>query len=248
MFADFENLDAWLATRCGQPLPIPPSFTPYGSLRDPTMMLVHGVPADAINLGGMRMGLEYEDSEGGVSARVVRLRRAWLVDGFGRFTAFCEMRSAPRQFAFAGVLELTDLQTGEVHKGADAFFVEFGVRETDAVRRIAMNSIRGGMQVLMALAVADGLLVADEIEIVVRYAHRRAEQLGTSLLSADEKMIAKVAARMRPDLETAEQALDALRSDREHLVLVLRSLRQLAHADDSLSIEEESIMRALGVA
>ncbi|KAA2236956.1 hypothetical protein [Salinarimonas soli] len=248
MLADYEALDSWLVMRCGRPLDLPPGFTPRGGARDPSHMLVHGVPRDAVDLGGLAVGISYRDRGGDETARMVRLRRAWLVDGDGYVTAFCELRREPRLFRFSGIVQLVDAQTGEVVTDVLAFMTELGVREPDPNRRAMWESIRLGMRVLMGLAVSDGQVTEDEVQNVVLYADRRAEDFGIMLDEKDCKRVIHIAARLRPDLETAREALREITADPAHARIVVRAMRALSMADDLVCVAENAFFRDLGVA
>jgi hypothetical protein len=242
MLADFEVLDTWMAARCGRIVPLRSTLTPMGGLKDPSTMLVSGVPSNAIDLRGITVEILYTDANGDDSARRIHLRKGWRTEHDGHVSSFCELRGKPRRFCFSGIGRLLDCATGEIVTDVSTFFDHLGVLPYDAKRSAMWQSVRAGIVLLMALATTDEALVSDELEAVVVYADRRAEALGLTMTEIDHARVLQTARRLRPDIDAAREALRDVMADRSHAMLIARSMRALSAADDVVCAAERAFL------
>ena len=211
-------------------------------------MIAPVVPPDAIDLRGLILAMRYLDMKDEDTLRTIRCSRAWEESGETHITAWCLLREEPRRFKASGIVECIDCGTGEVISDPRSFFTELGVVETDETARRVWADIRPGVRFLMALASTDGQVVEDEIECVVRYADTRAADLGMALEYRDHQRIARVARRLRPDLDTAREDLFTLMQDSEHFRLMRRTVKSMVESDDAFSLEERGFLREIGLA
>ncbi|MCP1200086.1 hypothetical protein [Notoacmeibacter sp. MSK16QG-6] len=247
MLADFEVLDSWLMARCGGAVPSHPDFAPGGAPRDDSWMIAPVVPHDAFDLKGIHIALRYHDMNADETTRTVQLSAGWFDDIDGHLTGFCLLRSQPRRFRMSRIGDAIDCATGEIIEDKPLYFRSLGVGDTDPERKSAWRDIQQGVRIMMALAHSDGRIVEDEIQAVLAYADKRAQDWGFMLSVDDAERVARVARRQWPTLDVAREDLAAVRHDAGHFRLLMQSMRALAHADDSFSIEEREFFDRLGV-
>lgn len=238
----FEGVDDWLATRVGQPIPLPDGFVPRGGFGDPAYMIRLVVPKEAVSLGSISIALTYHGDEAGETRRAVRLKRGWFDRSILYVSGYCELRREPRMFRGDRMLEIIDWRTGEVHSDPGPFFAEFGLTERPLLSFDVFRRIRHAAVILMALASADGEVHADEIEAVLRFADEIAFDAGIELATSDLKIIRRAAQLMRPDADDVAEAILAIRGDRSVHRPLQRAMRTLIAADDRISPEEKRLV------
>jgi len=241
-----SEAEAWFRARLGAPLPTPPDRRPLAPFADPLVMLSFAPPPDAIDLGGIVVWLVYRDEARQESQRAVRCGKMWRRGEVGYLMGFCELRQGTRRFRIDHIEAVIVPTTGELIE-AGPFFSHLGLDEQSVDRRGFFAALRRGAVVLVAAGRADGHLVEDEMEAVYRWAERLSELHGIEL---DERALAALrrwAVLVHP---TADDALDALMAIREHpeeVRLMVRAVRDLAHSDDHVSIEDVRLMEWLGI-
>lgn len=237
---------AWFGMRLGAPLPEPPERRRRGPGRDPVSMLSTVPPPDAVDLGGLVLWLVYRDEDDAESERPVRCRRAWLRGDRGYLSGYCELRREPRLFRLDRIAMMVDPETGEVFE-TFAYFEALGVHAAAREWLDFLAGLRRGVVVLAALGSADGHLVSDEVEAILRWADRLADFYGVDFDRRTHRAVEQTARLARPSPEEAFTALAEIRERPSESRLILRAARDLVASDDQVTIEEARLMEWLGL-
>jgi len=84
------------------------------------------------NVGGLSVVIEYTDTKGNSSQRLITCWKLSVRADKEYLNAFCHHRKAPRSFRIDRITDIFDAQTGESLSPAQAFFATFKPDETSA--------------------------------------------------------------------------------------------------------------------
>lgn len=179
--------------------------------------------------------LTYRDPDGEESRRVVTLQRLDPDRSGLKLICWCHAAGALRCFNLAGIVEVFDVVTGEVHDDALAFFSNHPllIEPKDPVD-YALRICRHEVNVLVTVGAADGRFDPDEQDRVILHVFDRMPDL-----AMDEEVLRDRLCRLAPDVGAFEAAMWQMsRFRRGDPVALLRSLRKLVDADGRITPEE----------
>ncbi|SLN77528.1 TerB family tellurite resistance protein [Oceanibacterium hippocampi] len=234
---DLKSLFAGLLSRVQRmpPPPPPPGFYLTGPAVDPPEPIVD-IPDDAPRavVGGV-YAITYRDSSGRLSKRTITVHEFIGLGDDVLIAAYCQLRAAKRQFYASRILEFTDLQTGEVIDEPEDILWLFRPDDTS----VALRNHGGSLALLVAIGRVDGRLAAKERAVVAEWLVSRA---GPGVL--DLGRIDRHIARLRPDVETLDLAIESLAAaPREEIAEILKAAERVARADGKVVAEEVAFIR-----
>ena len=189
---------------------------------------------------GCTFAIDYVDSKGAesrrrITIRSVKRRTADPTDILIR--AYCHERGAARAFLLSRIREVIDLATGEVIGDPRAYFMAISVPGVGGPRddtHQALERVRPDLQILVALARADGQFHPDEDQVILSYVASRCRDLNPDW-AAVQRHIATLHPERDNYLEAVERFADA---DDDRVADLLRTVRRVAEADGVLDSEE----------
>jgi hypothetical protein len=180
-----------------------------------------GAPVSAAGLPPVGVFMEYEDTQGSLSSRLITIRRFQGPSGSRMLQAWCHMRDAVRSFREDRILSITDLTTGEVFD--ERASIATWLDDLEAAGKAAGPMLTDAATLLgfiaaadQSLAAAEGGLVADTLGALsggqgfdaTALIHRLAA------LAPDEMLVRAAAGRAAswpgPDRERLTQAVLAM--------------------------------------
>lgn len=179
--------------------------------------------------------LTYIDQGGFESRRIVTLQRLDPDRSGLKLICWCHAARARRCFSVAGIVEVFDVVTGEVHDDAKAFFANHPmlIEPNDPVD-YALRVCRHEVNVLVTVGAADGRFDPDEQDKVIMHVFDRLPDV-----AMDEALMRDRLCRLAPDVGAFEAAmLQMSRFRRGDPVALMRSLRKLIDADGRITPEE----------
>lgn len=149
----------------------------------------------------------------------------------------CEYARAPRQFRVNDIIQIFDLDTGEIVEDPRNWIAVLKQTAIDAMPGALKEEAKRGLRVLMAIAAAGGGLNDERRALLKRYTLSRASMIGVTVDDNVSAVIEALLGRMRPSREVALAALEKQsRLDREkwpdHHGLILEVASALALACD----------------
>ncbi|MEO1729110.1 MAG: WYL domain-containing protein [Pseudomonadota bacterium] len=203
--------------------------------------------ADAIDavdtVGGLSVVIEYSDSRGNSSQRLITCRKLVVRAGKEYINAFCHHRKSPRSFRVDRITDIFDANTGESLSPAQAFFAGF---EPD---NVANSGLSWGLSVgrradLIAMLNALVFIARcdkdfhpserDSIEQALTSFWLRLEIAG----DPDFTDILEYADRLAPDGETFWVAMHRFREDPDLESIFIRQSNALIEADGVINESE----------
>ncbi len=223
---------------------------------DPHDTLPSPHPAEHDRADGQSFAIDYVDHAGHPSHRRISV---WAVErnpeGVPILVARCHERQAARAFRVDRITAVTDFDGTRREPLARFFFETFGflwpkearlgaMREEDArwdrIREVARRS---GIGLLAALARADHLIRAAEVDEMRLYCEAACAAKGIDLTGAESERLAAWLSRLRPTAETIEADLEALfQSDPETIATLLRAGLKVVSADGALHGREAEML------
>lgn len=188
------------------------------------------------SLSGLNLIIEYEDSKGKRTQRVISCRQYLQADHKDYLKAFCHHRSAMRSFRLDRIVDVYDPLTGESLSPVEAFFAQFAPDRTQS------SGLTWGLSVsrradLVALINALVFLARSDQEYhpSERMVLERAVTsfwLRLEILSdLDCEPILEFADKVSPDSELFWVALHQLKTDPQLVEIFRRSGQQLIEVD-----------------
>jgi hypothetical protein len=180
--------------------------------------------------------IEYEAARGESSGRAVAIQRIWRHEGLLYMQGVCHLRHQLRTFRVDRISELICLATGEVtDKPADwlehhAFLVP--APEADYTPH-AVRRRRDELAILAYLALADGHMDPDEVEIAVDLVMMSTEK------QIDRDRAGRYVKRLSPTALDLGEAVARVSKDDARWDCLRRSMRRLVDADGRWPIEEQ---------
>ncbi len=197
----------------------------------------HVEPLDDLgSLGGLSIVIEYTDSKGILSQRLITCRKLSVRAGKEYINAYCHNRKSPRSFRVDRIKDIFDAATGESLSPAQAFFARFQADE------ISNSGISWGLSVgrradliallnaLIFIARCDKDFHSEErasLESALTSFWIRLEILG----DPDFDDLLRYADRLAPDGETFWVAMHRLREDPALADIFVRHANLLIQAD-----------------
>lgn len=196
-----------------------------------------------VSLEGQSIGVEYINSKGQESRRILTLRQIKsMPDGRRLIIAFCNTRKSIRTFRLDRIQSVFDFD-GQVFE-PEAFFEElltgYDIEMPTTSKAIdifllAMDAIH----ILTALARIDGEFHKSEMAQILEFVQTLAEEANLAFSPGDRQMIARRIYRHYPERETVFRALSELQTrDRQFLDRTLTYCGKVIDADGQHSPEE----------
>ena len=190
-----------------------------------------------------RLLLVYKNKSGKQSERMVDVKRfeGWP-DGY--FVGFCHLRNRVRTFTYNGILEATDIASGEV-LGAEQvvqFLMRLYQRSPQRALDIFIQEHKPVIDVLTYIGHCDGKFVATERNVVVEWL---LQETGVSEELAD---YAKEQVKEWPLPDEIEFDFAAITINRimpEMMPAILQQAEAVAAADNKLHENENTALRRL---
>lgn len=199
--------------------------------------------ADLGSLSGLGLILEYEDSRGRSTQRVVTCKQFSIEGGFQYLKAYCHHREAVRTFRLDRIVDIFDPRTGESLSPVQAFFLKF------SPDKITQSGLTWGLSVgrradliallnaLIFIARCDREFHPTEravLEVALTSYWIRLELLG----DPDFEDILAYADRLSPDGETFWLAMHRFLEENALGDIFKRHVRMLIEADGIVRSEE----------
>ena len=192
--------------------------------------------SEVSSLSGLSLIIEYEDSKGRKSQRVISCRQ-YLEAGEDRYLkAFCHHRSAIRSFRLDRIVDVFDPLTGESLSPVQIFFAQFApdIKQTSGLtwglsvsRRADLIAV---LNVLVFLARCDQEFHSVELEALEEAITRFWLRLEIRN-DPDCEAILNFAQKLSPDGELFWVALHQIKNDPILVSVVRRSAKMLVEAD-----------------
>ncbi|MDB5596269.1 MAG: hypothetical protein JWM36_3230 [Hyphomicrobiales bacterium] len=208
---------------------------------DPQSELTHAAHPDFLahplppigTLSGLVYGVEYGDSQGEITSRVLRLDDV-RPDGSHLFiSGHCYLRDGERTFRASRIVGLTDHRTGNVIERPPDHFQQFvsGESLTHPDHRRAFKRAKPGLTALLWAARADIVAGEASIAILLAFAEERLQldprtQLPPEALDPD--LLRYWCGRMRPTGAEAGHAIAVMWAGGKEIRLVCAHLGRLA--------------------
>lgn len=125
----------------------------------------------AFDVIGNHFIIRYVDRQEQESRRRIQVRGLGYSGGELSLTAYCFEREAIRSFLAKRIAEATNAQTGEVF---DHPFEYFSALSAQSPTAEALERSSPGIQILAALAICDGHLHSEGIQVIMRYVDEHA--------------------------------------------------------------------------
>lgn len=231
----------WFAKRGELPLVRPASFREYTPLdddpdsrRDCTEQRIRGVA----------FGLEYCDSRGWASTRMVRCLAVDPVHP-ACLSAYCSVRQAPRTFRIDRIISIADLRTGRILSGHEqmALLSSYLRGSPDSEEFAALADVqevtRDGVFALLQLAMPDGRLSAAARSTVISYVKAEADATRTVLAPSGD--IEVWIDNLLPPLGGVLDSVTALLTDKDRFARLLPWLLKVMRSRDTFADEEEDV-------
>ncbi|WP_416831916.1 MAG: WYL domain-containing protein [Erythrobacter sp.] len=199
---------------------------------------------DAIErIGGLSVIIEYSDSKGATSQRLITCKKLSVRAGKEYISAFCHHREAPRSFRIDRITDIFDAQTGESLSPAQAFFASF---EPDVT---AKSGLSWGLSVgrrIDLIALLNALVFIARCDKDFHPSERQViEEALTSFWMRLEIMgdpdfddIMKYADKLAPDGETFWAAMHRFKEDVDLRNIFSRHANMLIQADGVIDDRE----------
>lgn len=199
---------------------------------------------------GQAVGIEYQDSAGAFSRRVVTILRVKPGPEALLAVTWCYMRAAYRSFRVDRITALIDLQTGTIESERDdierAFAILLQTRLADGYETTRMVIDRAGpaINILTYLSRCDGRVHPGETQAILSFLDAIATDLNLPL---NETVARRLAARMHVTPEMFNRSLNRLaRLDATTERRLMLAIRRLVDADGWLAPEEAAALIELG--
>ena len=190
-----------------------------------------------------RLLLVYQNKSGKNSERMVDVKRS---EGWpdGHFVGFCHLRHRVRSFTYSGILEATDIASGEVLEAEQVvrFLMQLYQRSPQRALDIFIQEHKPIIDVLTYIGHCDGKFVPAERNAVMKWL---LEETGVADELAD---YAKEQVKEWPQPEAMDfdfAALTISRTMPEMMPAVLQQAEAVAAADNKLHENENTVLRRL---
>lgn len=195
------------------------------------------------SLRGLALVLEYRDSKGRVSQRLVTCQQFAKQGGKEYLKAFCHQRQNPRSFRIDRIVDIFDPTTGESLSPVQAFFAQF------SPDKVTKSGLSWGLSVSKR---ADLIALLNALIFIARcdreYHPTERSSLERSLTSywlrfelpgdPDFEDILNYADRLSPDGETFWLAMHRFKEEPELASIFKRNAMLLIEADGIVRAEE----------
>ncbi len=198
---------------------------------------------DLGTISGRNLIIEYEDSKGQLTQRVISCRQMTNQGGTAYLKAFCHHRSAIRTFRLDRILDLFDPITGETLSPVQAFFAQFAT-DLETASGLTWGLSVGRKADLIALINALVFLARCDKE----YHPKEREALERAITAfwlrleldgdPDCEAILSHADRLSPDSELFWTAVQRISEDERLEQIFRRSMQELIVADGVIKPEE----------
>jgi tellurite resistance protein len=238
-----DALREWLAGRAPRRIAMA-TLTETDAEPDPAWMLEPPLQTGTVVEDGVRIGIVQAGS-GGLTPRIVHLRRVWHEGGVTYLGGICELRQGWRTF------RVDDIRACVIPGSDRRYSVEdlLGALGFDLAASTSVagywSRVRACAIVLVALADTDGIVMPAELAAVSRYAEALARSMGLSISDEDMTNFRTALPALSATTESVEVALDAIGHDREALPLFLDAVRSLAESDGGVSDRERRFIERI---
>ncbi|MFT3672046.1 helix-turn-helix transcriptional regulator [Aestuariivirga sp.] len=157
-----------------------------------------------LEIDGLRVWLHYVDGADQPSERWVQLRRIHAWNNCQYLEGFCELRNEPRTFRLDGIVDVAD-SSGEIYEPVEFFAPYF--RNPDGRTRHVIARIGDELRLLAFIASADGVLGRKEVNLIMRIAEIRANDMGIELTTAQLADLRRWAKAQDPDAQAMKAAI-----------------------------------------
>lgn len=183
--------------------------------------------------------LIYSDANESLTGRGFKLLRLGQTGNDIAVGGICFMRSAYRQFKATRIVEVTDLNTGEISEDGRAFFANHpllglgdGRKKTEEEK--AIKEVRDELVVLTFVSASDGEIHPFEMEEIVKFVFNSWDE------SLDEAIVAARVASFVPDSSAFLRSMDRLCQKPGQARALERALRAVVDADRKLHQNEQA--------
>lgn len=186
--------------------------------------------------------LIYEDTKLNLTGRGFKLRKLIKKGNDITVGGICFLRHAYRHFLASRIVEVTDLNTGEVSENGIDFFRNHPLLtdseyEYKSEEEKVFIHFRDEIIILTFVSATDGEIHNKEIDELVKFmAFNWPEPLSEKTLRTRIKMFA-------PDERAFLRALESLKYKKDHLRAFNRALHAVVDADRRLHINEQTLAR-----
>jgi hypothetical protein len=213
----------------GAVVPKPKGFVPRLPPADHEHEILEPGGETIADLLGTLMRIEYADSNGEVSERLVTVKKVTRLGGVWQLGCYCQMRHAPRTFRADRILSMSRVVAHEEH--VDNVQQWLGrLLDPDPVATL-INDCRYSLTLLLFIAQCDSQFSRDEIELIGEYLW---EVSGYSSRIDPAKLRAEVSHRW-PDADSFKLAIAGMkRAESSRIPLFKRTLKKVTDSDGLL--------------
>ena len=185
----------------------------------------------------------YSSAAGVLSERCITIRRVELIVNDIKLIVYCHLRRATRTLLASRIIQLIDLNTGEVFDEAANYcrdhFLNDGAPTGFGPEALAIGRCKDELVLLTVLAAVDGTVCENEEDLLVAHVFDRWDD------PLDEGEVRRRLRAIVPDEAAFNSALNHLSKGRGDLATLRRSVRRLVDADGVLDPKEVSFVVAL---
>lgn len=201
------------------------------------------VPASSdeggVDIIGGQFIIRYVDAKEQESQRRIRIMKLETSShGDLLLKAYCFERRRMRSFLAKRVLEAINAETGEVFDAPYAFFEKLAPHAPTAE---TLEKAAPGVQILTTLAICDGHLDQEEVQVILNFIDYHATTLDT-----DWSCVEAYVRSIWPDVDAFDVAVRRAKlQGAKEMSRIVRAAKKLVVADGVLSGEEVELMQAL---
>jgi len=191
-----------------------------------------------VDVIGNQFIIRYVDAKKQESQRRILVKGIGYCDGELALNAYCYERSARRTFLASRITEAISASTGEIIEDAQGYFAALSAKSPTAE---ALERAAPGTQILASLAICDGHMDAEEVQVILGFI----DSCATSR-DIDWNIAEAYVRAIWPEPEAFERAIRRLSFyGTDETAHIIRAAKKLVLADGVLRQQEAALMAAL---
>jgi len=237
-----DGVAGWFEKRGEIPLAPPARLREYAPLADDPDRSEGGFAPDGVR--GVACALEYCDSHGWVSTRLIRCLGI-DVRTPATLRAYCHVRETTRTFRVDRIISIADFRSGAILSGEAhlALLAPYLPEHDEDARVVAMRAFqratKDGVFALLHIAMPDGRLGEKPRGIVLDYVRAEAAAVDCPLPAAES--VELWVDNLSPPLDGVVSAVGSLLAEKDKFARVLPWLLKIVRSQETFAIQEDAI-------
>lgn len=206
-----------------------------------------GVVAEDID--GLVMAIEYIDTDGGLSSRMITCR-AIKPEPPGYLRAYCHLRDSYCTFRIDKIKEIREIESSEILQGKEiltflAPYIDFAVEKKKAeAQRTLQREVGPAVRVLVYLAASDGHIHGTERRVILDYVAMEAKRILPDQ-PFDEIATGRWIDHLKPSSSAAWNSVIRLADDDDQFSEFAKTMIELVQADGKIDADEAVATREI---